>query len=110
MDQQQIKAFIEAMAASDLDEMEVSHDGWTLRLVRHGRDGKAGVQAAQRPAVVSPAPARSAAPATSAVTKDAGPHEIFPFHLHIIATKSRASIADRLSSPVAQSASSQAGW
>jgi acetyl-CoA carboxylase biotin carboxyl carrier protein len=34
MDAQQIKAFIDAMAASDLDEMEISHDGWTLRLVR----------------------------------------------------------------------------
>jgi acetyl-CoA carboxylase biotin carboxyl carrier protein len=31
---QQIKAFIDAMAASDLDEMEFSQDGWTLRLVR----------------------------------------------------------------------------
>jgi acetyl-CoA carboxylase biotin carboxyl carrier protein len=76
MDQQQIKAFIEAMAASDLDEMEVSHDGWTLRLVRHGRGGQGGVQAAQRPAVMSSAPARSAAPATSAVSKDVGPHEV----------------------------------
>ena len=37
MDQHQIKAFIDAMAASDLDEMEISHDGWTLRLMRHGR-------------------------------------------------------------------------
>jgi acetyl-CoA carboxylase biotin carboxyl carrier protein len=37
MNEQQIKAFIDAMAASDLDEIEVSHDGWTLRLVRHAR-------------------------------------------------------------------------
>jgi len=37
MDQQQIKAFIDAMAASDLDEMEFSQDGWTLRLVRRGK-------------------------------------------------------------------------
>ena len=36
MDPQRIKSFIDAMAASDLDEMEVSHDGWTLRLVRRG--------------------------------------------------------------------------
>lgn len=36
MDAQQIKAFIDAMAASDLQEMEVSHEGWTLRLVRGG--------------------------------------------------------------------------
>jgi acetyl-CoA carboxylase biotin carboxyl carrier protein len=34
MDLQQIKTFIDAMAASDLAEMEVSRDGWTLRLVR----------------------------------------------------------------------------
>jgi len=37
MDPQQIKAIIDAMASSDLAEMEVSHDGWTLRLVRHTR-------------------------------------------------------------------------
>ena len=36
MDSQQIKAFIDAMAASDLTEMEFSQDGWTLRLVRRG--------------------------------------------------------------------------
>jgi len=36
VDQQQIKAFIDAMAASDLTEMEFSQDGWTLRLVRRG--------------------------------------------------------------------------
>jgi acetyl-CoA carboxylase biotin carboxyl carrier protein len=38
MDAQQIKAFIDAMAASDLAEMEFSRDGWTLRLVRHPAD------------------------------------------------------------------------
>ena len=32
----EIKALIDAMRASDLVEMEVSKDGWTLRLVRHG--------------------------------------------------------------------------
>jgi acetyl-CoA carboxylase biotin carboxyl carrier protein len=36
MDPQQIKAFIDAMQASDLTEMEFSQDGWTLRLVRDG--------------------------------------------------------------------------
>jgi acetyl-CoA carboxylase biotin carboxyl carrier protein len=39
MDSQQIKAFIDAMAASDLHELEVSHEGWTLRLVRAGGVG-----------------------------------------------------------------------
>lgn len=34
MDPQQIKVFIDAMASSDLAEMEFSQDGWTLRLVR----------------------------------------------------------------------------
>lgn len=34
MEQQQIKALIDAMAASDLAEMEFSRDGWTLRLRR----------------------------------------------------------------------------
>jgi acetyl-CoA carboxylase biotin carboxyl carrier protein len=34
----QIKAFIDAMASSDLAELEVSRDGWTLRLARrHGQ-------------------------------------------------------------------------
>ena len=37
MDAQQIKAFIDAMAASDLAEMEASKDGWTLRMVRRPR-------------------------------------------------------------------------
>src|SRR5262245_28490219 len=50
MDAQQIKAFIDAMAASDLDEMEVSHEGWTLRLARHGATG------VQREARTAPAP------------------------------------------------------
>jgi acetyl-CoA carboxylase biotin carboxyl carrier protein len=39
MDLQQIKTFIDAMASSDLAEMEVSRDGWTLRLVRRGAAG-----------------------------------------------------------------------
>ena len=37
MDQQQIKACIDAMSASDVAEMQFSQDGWTLRLVRGGR-------------------------------------------------------------------------
>jgi acetyl-CoA carboxylase biotin carboxyl carrier protein len=36
MDLPQIKAFIDAMASSDLTELEASKDGWTLRLVRGG--------------------------------------------------------------------------
>ena len=34
MNLNEIKALIDAMAASDLAEMEISKDGWTLRLVR----------------------------------------------------------------------------
>lgn len=41
MTPQQIKDFIDAMAASDLQEMEVSHAGWTLRLSRQPRPGAA---------------------------------------------------------------------
>jgi acetyl-CoA carboxylase biotin carboxyl carrier protein len=41
MDLPQIKAFIDAMASSDLTELEVSKDGWTLRLVRGGRSATA---------------------------------------------------------------------
>ena len=36
MDLAQVKAFIDAMASSDLAELEASKDGWTLRLVRDG--------------------------------------------------------------------------
>jgi acetyl-CoA carboxylase biotin carboxyl carrier protein len=41
MELPQIKAFIDAMASSDLTELEASKDGWTLRLVRGGRRGTA---------------------------------------------------------------------
>jgi acetyl-CoA carboxylase biotin carboxyl carrier protein len=36
MELPQIKAFIDAMASSDLTELEASKDGWTLRLTRGG--------------------------------------------------------------------------
>ena len=38
MDLDRLKTLIDAMAASDLAEMVVSEDGWTLRLVRGGSD------------------------------------------------------------------------
>ena len=60
MDSQQIKAFIDAMSASDLDEMEVSHDGWTLRLVRSAR-GAATAPAIAAAPPAAPAQARPAA-------------------------------------------------
>ncbi|WP_280155946.1 acetyl-CoA carboxylase biotin carboxyl carrier protein subunit [Piscinibacter sp. XHJ-5] len=64
MDQQQIKAFIDAMAASDLTEAEFSQDGWTLRLVRSG----AAVQAVRGAEV--PAPSRRDAPPAAAPAKE----------------------------------------
>lgn len=46
MDAGQIKQFIDAMAASDLGEMEVTHAGWTLRLSRSVRASPPGGPAA----------------------------------------------------------------
>jgi len=68
VDQQQIKAFIDAMAASDLTEMEFSQDGWTLRLVRRGAavrvaaaaDARAPVAPKGAPASEAPAAPRAA--------------------------------------------------
>ncbi len=57
MDLPQIKAFIEAMASSDLAEMEARHEGWTLRLVRRG-----GAAPAPAPVAATPAGAELAAP------------------------------------------------
>ncbi len=75
MDAQQIKTFIDAMAASDLAEMEVSHDGWTLRLSR-----TAHVTAAPARAAASRAPAPATAPtegmAADAPAADAGTSEL----------------------------------
>ncbi|MBU3740527.1 MAG: acetyl-CoA carboxylase biotin carboxyl carrier protein subunit [Rhodoferax sp.] len=53
MDAKQIKEFIDAMAASDLAEMELSHGGWTLRLSRGARTGAAA--AAARPVAMASA-------------------------------------------------------
>ena len=59
MDLQQVKVFVDAMAASDLSEMEASKDGWTLRLVR----GVPGARAC----------APESAPAGAALPADADP-------------------------------------
>jgi len=50
MEPQQIKTLIDAMASSDLAEMEFSQDGWTLRLVRRPPSGPAPTAFATRPA------------------------------------------------------------
>jgi acetyl-CoA carboxylase biotin carboxyl carrier protein len=66
MDAQQVKAFIDVMAASDLGEMEISHEGWTLRLVRYARG-------AQPPATEV---TRARAPAPAQPVATASPQEV----------------------------------
>ena len=68
MDAKQIKEFIDAMAASDLGEMEVSHEGWTLRLSRGASAGARAPAAQARPAaqaLAAPSVPRAQAPAAS---------------------------------------------
>ena len=75
MDPQQIKAFIDAMAASELDEMVVSHEGWTLRLARRAatttrsdaQDAPAPVAAMAQPETAN-APASQREPSSSSQT------------------------------------------
>jgi acetyl-CoA carboxylase biotin carboxyl carrier protein len=70
MDQQQIKAFIDAMAASDLTEMEFSQDGWTLRLVRRS------AAPAECAVTRAPAAARRFAPAAASQPEVAESNEL----------------------------------
>ena len=71
MDQQQVKALIDAMASSDLQEMEFSQDGWTLRLVRQGAPAPI---AQARSSLTTAAPVGQAAarpaPASAALPKE----------------------------------------
>jgi len=62
MDPQQIKTLIDAMAASDLAEMEYSQDGWTLRLVRHESASTSPTPDALRTSVGAPRRAAAARP------------------------------------------------
>lgn len=68
MDPEKIKSLIDAMAASDLAEMEFSEAGWSLRLVRQDKAGT------PRPAPHAPvcprAPAPVARPDTTAASRD----------------------------------------
>ena len=71
MDLNRIKTLIDTMAASDLNEMEFSEDGWSLRLVRRLPSGEAvrSSVASVSAAPVRPRPARAqsyAAPTTPA--------------------------------------------
>lgn len=72
MDAQQIKAFIDVMAASDLAEAEFSQDGWTLRLVRRGGivEATQGVEPATpaTPATIVAADRTALPPHTAAAT------------------------------------------
>ncbi|KMO36257.1 hypothetical protein VQ02_15810 [Methylobacterium variabile] len=72
MTMDEIKALIDAMAASDLAEMEVAKDGWTLRLAREARSAAEAtppaapaVSAPEKPERQSPAPIPSPAPAAA---------------------------------------------
>ncbi len=62
MDRQLIKALIDALAASDLSELEYSRDGSTLRLV------KGGAASGTAPAASSPGVASGAAPGAAAAS------------------------------------------
>ncbi|MEK8028260.1 acetyl-CoA carboxylase biotin carboxyl carrier protein [Pseudaquabacterium rugosum] len=89
MTPEQIQAFIDAMARSDLTELEVHHAGWRLRLARAGAAGTAMPVArapAGAPTSASPVsatsaavvPAAGAAPAvpSSAPARTTAPHEV----------------------------------
>lgn len=70
MDQQQIKALIDAMASSDLQEMEFSQDGWTLRLVRPGAASAVSTGAPSTPRAPRQRSATPRAPAKTESTKE----------------------------------------
>ena len=80
MTPQQIKDFIDAMAASDLQEMEVSHAGWTLRLSRQARDDMASAApaAASMATAAVPAAAAARAPAAAPAAPQAAPEVLSP--------------------------------
>jgi acetyl-CoA carboxylase biotin carboxyl carrier protein len=65
-----IKAFIDAMAASDLDELELRQDGWTLRLVR-----RAGGATTAQTALAPHAAAADASDTPALRDEPAAPHE-----------------------------------
>jgi len=74
MKQEQIKTLIDALAASDLAELEYSEDGSTLRLVKQSALAGAAASAARSPAVARRAPAAaSAQPAPTAAAECLAP-------------------------------------
>lgn len=62
MDALQIKALIDAMASSDLSELEATKDGWTLRLVRGVARAKPSIAADGAEAGARPAAADAGSP------------------------------------------------
>jgi len=68
MDALQIKALIDAMASSDLTELEATNAGWTLRLVRGDARGDS-LGGAHGPAGGRPAPVT---PGAASVATDTG--------------------------------------
>ncbi|MEY4414410.1 MAG: hypothetical protein RIQ53_1703 [Pseudomonadota bacterium] len=81
MTPEQIQAFIDAMARSDLTELEVHHAGWRLRLARAGAAGTAMPATTRGPAAAGPsavAPAAGATPAAPSAmpARTAAPHEV----------------------------------
>jgi len=81
MDLQEIKALIDAMAASDLSEMEVSRNDTMLRLVRRGRctvavapsgaEPPSPAAASASPAMAAPASTEPKMPAATSATVEA---------------------------------------
>lgn len=79
MDQQQIKALIDALAASDLSELEYSHNGETLRLVKQSALAAASRSGERADAARSPAASShpsSAAAATTTASSAVSPVEL----------------------------------
>jgi acetyl-CoA carboxylase biotin carboxyl carrier protein len=71
MDLQQIRSLIEAMAASDLAEIEFSENGWSLRLVRRAGDAPLSEPTASSEPARAKRPARAPSAQSSAAAKGA---------------------------------------
>jgi acetyl-CoA carboxylase biotin carboxyl carrier protein len=69
MELDQIKAFIDAMASSDLTELQANKDGWVLRLVRRTATSQASVPGSPVPPSVQSTQRK---PAASAIANQLG--------------------------------------
>lgn len=72
MKQEQIKTLIDALAASDLAELEFSENGSTLRLVKLSALAGVPTAAARKPSAARKAPPRAHEEQASAVPADSG--------------------------------------